>query len=141
VVFFTACLPRIAAADGVLSVTVTLRDLRLLPGVTLQMTRAVNLQGVTDDTGHATFDLPAAGVVTLTPSRSGFRFEPTQLTIPDPANPPVASFTSFPTATNLEVSIVSDDTTLLVGGLINGVITLRNLGHEAATETDTVLRN
>src|SRR5436190_21977491 len=94
-VTITASLRCTAAADEALTVTVTRRDLRPLPGVTLQLTGAVNLQGVTDDTGHAAFDLPAAGVVTITPSRSGFRFEPPQLTIPDPAHPPAASFTAF----------------------------------------------
>jgi uncharacterized repeat protein (TIGR01451 family) len=115
-------------------VTVTRRDLRPLPGVTLQMTGAVNLQGVTDNSGRATFDLPAAGAVTLTPSRSGFRFDPPQFAIPDPANPPVVSFTAFPTTTDLALSMDSDDITPLVGGLVNGVITLRNLGTEAATD-------
>ena len=124
-----------AAADAALSVTVTRRDLRPSPGVALQLAGAVNLQGVTDDSGHAAFPgLPPAGVIAITPSRSGFRFEPPQFTIPDPANPPQASFTAFPTATDLELSMVSDDTTPLVGGLINGVITLRNLGTEAATD-------
>src|SRR5262249_27767656 len=125
--------PCTAAADGVLSVSVARRDLRPLPGVTLQMTGAVNLQGVTDNGGQAAFDLPAAGAVNVTPSRSGFRFEPTQLAIPDPAHPPAASFTAFPTTTDLALSLTSDDTTPLVGGRINGVLTLRNLGTEAAT--------
>jgi hypothetical protein len=73
-------------------------------------------------------------VVTITPSRSGFRFEPPQFTVPDLANPPAALFTAFPTATDLALSMVSDDTTPLVGGLVNGVITLSNLGTEAATD-------
>jgi uncharacterized repeat protein (TIGR01451 family) len=98
------------------------------------MTGAVNLEGVTDDNGRAEFDLPVADVVTLTPSRSGFRFEPAQLTVPDPANPPAAWFAAFPTATDLTLSIVSDDTAPLVGNLVNAVVTLRNLGTEAATD-------
>jgi len=114
-------------------VTVTRRDLRPLPGVTLQLAGAVNLQGVTDNNGSAAFPgLPPAGVVTIAPSRSGFRFEPQQFTIPDPANR--ALFTAFPTATDLALSMVSDDTTPLVGGSVNGVITLSNLGTEAATD-------
>jgi hypothetical protein len=37
---------------------------------------AANLQVVTDDNGRAVFPgLPATGVVTITPSRSGFRFD------------------------------------------------------------------
>jgi hypothetical protein len=114
-----------------LTVTVTRRDLRPLPGVTLQLAGAVNLQGVTDDTGRAAFP-PPAGVVTITPSRSGFRFEPPQLTMADLANR--ASFTAFPTATDLALSMISDDTTPLVGGSVNGVITLSNLGTAAATD-------
>jgi uncharacterized repeat protein (TIGR01451 family) len=117
--------PCTAVANGALSVSVKRRDLRPLPGVTLQLAGAVNLQGVTDDNGRAEIlGLPPAGVVTITPSRSGFRFEPPQLTIPDPANPPAALFTAFPTATDLALSIASDDATRLVGGLINGVFTL-----------------
>src|SRR5437899_2997068 len=108
-VLFAAGLPCTAVAEGTMSVSVTRRDLRPLPGVTLQMTGAVNLQGVTDDSGHTTFDLPATGAVTITPSRSGFRFEPPQLTIPDPANPPAASFNAFPTTTDLALSFVTDD--------------------------------
>src|SRR6185503_17793329 len=129
----TTELPCAAAANEALTVTVTRRDLRPLPGVTLQLAGAANLQGVTDDNGRAAFP-PPAGAVTITPSRSGFRFEPTQLTIPDLANPPAASFTAFPTATDLALSMVSDDTTPLVGGLVNVVITLSNLGTEAATD-------
>ena len=131
----TAGLPCTAAANEPLTVTVTRRDLRPLPGVTLQLAGAVNLQGVTDDSGRAAFaGLPPAGTVTITPSRSGFRFEPPQFTIPDPANPPAAMFTAFPTTTDLALSLVSEDTTPLVGGLVNGVITLSNLGLEAATD-------
>jgi uncharacterized repeat protein (TIGR01451 family) len=78
--------------------------------------------------------LPATGVVTVTPSRSGFQFDPPKFTIPDPANPPTVSFTALPTATDLALSMVSDDPTPLVGGLVNTVITLRNLGTEAATD-------
>jgi len=131
----TAGLPITAAADESLTVTVTRRDLRPLPGVTLQLAGAVNLQAVTDDNGRAAFNgLPPAGGVTITPARSGFRFEPPQFTIPDLANPPAALVTAFPTATDLALSVVSDDTTPLVGGLVNSVITLRNLGTEAATD-------
>jgi uncharacterized repeat protein (TIGR01451 family) len=132
-VVVTAGLPCTAAANEALTVTVTRRDLRPLPGVTLQVAGAVNLLGVTDDNGRAAFP-PPAGAVTITPSRSGFRFEPPQLTIPDLANPPAALFTAFPTATDLALSMVSDDPTPLVGGLVNGVITLSNLGTEAATD-------
>src|SRR5436190_6930179 len=122
-----------AAANEELTITVTRRDLRPLPGVSLHLAGAVNLQGVTDNNGRAAFP-PPAGVVTITPSRSGFRFEPPQFTIPDPANTPAALFTAFPTATALALSVVTDDTTPLVGGLVNGVITLSNLGTEAATD-------
>src|SRR5262249_52642050 len=66
--------------------------------------------------------------------RSGFQFDPPKFTIPDPANPPPVSFTALPTATDLALSMVSDDPTPLVGGLVNTVITLRNLGTEAATD-------
>lgn len=60
----TIYLPCASAANGPLTVTVTRRDLRPLSGVTLQLAGAVNLQGVTDNNGHATFaDLPAVGVV------------------------------------------------------------------------------
>jgi len=127
--------PATAAANASLAVTVTRPDLRPLSSVTLQLAGALNLQGVTDANGRATFlDLPPAGAVTITPSRSGFRFEPLQRTIPNPANPDAASFTAVPTTTDLALSVVSDDPTPLVGGLVNGVITLRNLGGEAATD-------
>jgi hypothetical protein len=122
-------------AAAPVSVNITRRDLRPLPGVTLQVTGAVNRQGATDENGHADFPgLPGTGRITITPSRSGFRFEPTQLIIPDLANPSAASFFAFPTETDLAVSIVSDDPKPLVGGLVNSVITLRNLGAEAATD-------
>jgi uncharacterized repeat protein (TIGR01451 family) len=134
-VFVTAVLPCTTAADVVLSASVARRDLRPLPGVILQLAGAVNLQSVTDDNGLATFQgLPTAGTVTITPSRSGFRFKPTQLTIPDLANPPAASFTAFPTATDLSLGMVSDNPTPFVGDLVNTVITLRNLGNESATD-------
>ena len=130
----TAGLP-CAAADQTLTVTVTRRDLRPLAGVTLQLAGAANLQGVTDDNGRVTFlGLPPAGMVTVTPSRSGFRFEPPQSTISDLANPPAALFTSVPSTTDLALTVASDDPTPLVGGLVNSVITLRNLGTEAATD-------
>ena len=134
-VALTAVLPCTAAANEALTVTVTRRDLRPLPGVTLHLAGAVNLQGVTDNNGRAAFvGLPPAGVVTITPSRSGFRFEPPQFTVPDLANPLAASFAAFPAATDLALAMASDDTTPLVGGLVNGVITLSNLGTEAATD-------
>jgi len=73
-VVVTAALPVTAAATDV-AVAVTRRDLRPLPGVTLQLAGAANVQGVTDDNGRVTFlGLAPAGIVTLTPSRSGFRF-------------------------------------------------------------------
>jgi uncharacterized repeat protein (TIGR01451 family) len=123
------------AGIGAVTANVTRPDLRPLPGVTLQLAGAVTLQGVTDDNGAAAFlGLPPAGTITITPSRSGFRFEPAQFTIPDLANPPAASFRAFPTATDLALSIANDDTTPLVGGLVNSVITLRNLGTEAGTD-------
>src|SRR5262245_3089805 len=85
----TAGLPCTAAANEALTVSVARRDLRPLPGVTLQLAGAVNVQGATDDNGRVTFlGLPAAGELTITPSRSGFRFEPPQLIIADLANPP-----------------------------------------------------
>jgi uncharacterized repeat protein (TIGR01451 family) len=116
-------------------VSVTRRDLRPLLGVTLQLTGAVNRQAVTDENGRAAFlGLPLAGAITITPSRSGFRFEPPQLTIPDLANPSASAFIAFPTTTDLAISIASDDAAPLVGGLVNGVVTLRNLGAEAATD-------
>jgi uncharacterized repeat protein (TIGR01451 family) len=133
-VVVTAGFPFMVAAND-LTVTVTRRDLRPLPGVTLQLAGAVNLQAVTDDNGAAAFlGLPAAGAATITPSRSGFQFEPPQLTILDLANPPAASFMASPTVTDLALSMVSDDPTPLVGGLVNHVITLSNLGTEAATD-------
>src|SRR6185436_6313678 len=111
------------------------RDLRPLGNVTVQLSGAVNLQGVTDDNGRVAFlGLPVAGAITVTPSRSGFRFEPPQLTIPASPNPATAAFTAFPTTTDLGLSIVTDNPNPLVGGLINGVITLRNLGTAAATD-------
>ncbi len=135
-VIATGVFPYTATATEALTVLVTRRDLRPLPGVTLQLAGAVNVQGVTDDNGRVTFlGLPPAGAITITPSRSGFRFEPPQLTVPDLANPPTAAtFTAFPTVTDLALSIVSDNATPLVGGLVNGVVALRNLGTEAATE-------
>ncbi len=111
-VAITAASPFTATANEALTVSVTRPDLRPLPGVTLQLAGAVDLQRVTDNTGRATLlGMPPAGVVTVTPSRSGFRFEPPQFTIPDAANPPVATFTAFPTATDLALSLASDDTT------------------------------
>jgi len=134
-VVIIANLPCTAAANETLTVTITRRDLRPLPGVTLQLGGAVNLQGITGDNGRVVFlDLPPVGAITITPSRSGFRFEPSQITISGPANSPEAVFTAFPTATDLALSIVTDDASPLAGGLINGAITLRNLGAEAATD-------
>jgi hypothetical protein len=118
-----------------LAVSVARRDLRPLGQVTVQLSGAVSLQGVTDDNGRVAFPgLPAAGAITVTPSRSGFRFEPMQLTIPGSANPATAAFVAFPTATDLTLSIVTDNPNPLVGGLVNGVITLNNLGAAAATD-------
>lgn len=139
-VLATASLRGIAAGNEALTVTVARRDLRPLPGVTLQLAGAVSVQGDTDDHGRVTFlGLPSAGAITITPSRSGFRFEPPQLSIPDPANPPAPAFVAFPTATDLELSMVSDDPTPLVGGLVKGVITLRNLGPESASDIAVAL--
>src|SRR5262245_45159441 len=130
-----ADLPCTAANNRALAVSVARRDLRPLGGVTLQLAGAVSVQGVTDDNGRVAFPgLPPAGAITITPSRSGFRFEPPQLTIPDSGNASTAAFTAFPTATDLALSIVTDNSTPLVGGLDNGVITLRNLGAQAATD-------
>ncbi|MCI0535444.1 MAG: DUF11 domain-containing protein [Verrucomicrobiales bacterium] len=121
--------------NGALTVSVARRDLRPLPGVSLQLSGAADRQGVTDDNGQASFpDLLPAGAVVITPSRSGFRFEPSQLTIPDFANPPAAAFVAFPTATDLELTMVTAEAAPLVGGLVHGVIKLRNLGTEAATD-------
>ena len=89
--------------------------------MTLGLAGAVNRQGATDENGRVAFlDLPLAGGVTITPSRSGFRFEPPQLTIPDLGNPVAATFVAFPTATDLALSIESDDAAPLVGGLLAG---------------------
>jgi hypothetical protein len=133
-ILVTTSLPPAASAAEPLTVTVLRRDLRPLPGVTLLLVGPEKVQSVTDASGRAQFDLPVTGVVTITPSRSGFRFEPAQLTIPDPANPPAAVFTAVSTSTDLALSMVSDDAAPLVGGLINTVITLRNLSTEAATD-------
>ena len=115
--------------------SVTRRDLRPLPGVTLQLAGAVNRQEVTEENGRVVFAaLPTVGAITITPSRSGFRFEPPQLTIPDLAKPSAPAFFAFPTATDLAVSIAGDDAAPLVGQSANTVITLRNLGTEAATD-------
>ena len=134
-VLVAASVADIFSADAALTVSVARRDLRPLPKVTLQLAGAVNVQGVTDENGRASFpELRPAGALTITPSRSGFRFEPAQLTIPNLPNPPAAAFIAFPTATDLELTMVTDDTTPLVGGLVNGVIKLRNLGAEAATD-------
>ena len=131
----TADLPCTAAENRVLTASVARRDLRPLGQVTAQLSGAVNLQGVTDDNGRVTFPgLPPAGAITITPSRSGFRFEPPLLTIPDSPNSAMAAFVAFPTATDLALSIVTDNPNPLVGGLVNGVITLRNLGAVAATD-------
>src|SRR5688572_23286360 len=131
----TAGLPCTAAESRALAVSVARRDLRPLANVTVQLAGAVNVQGTTDDNGRVTFiALPAAGAITLTPSRSGFRFEPPQIAIPDSANPGTVSFTAFPTATDLALSIETDNASPIVGGQATGVITLRNLGAEAATD-------
>ena len=128
-------LPCPAAQNRTFAVSVARRDLRPLGLVTVQLSGAITLQGVTDDTGRVAFPgLPSAGAITVTPSRSGFRFEPPQLTIPGSANPATAAFTAFPTATDLALSIETDEANPRVGGLVNGVITLRNLGAAAATD-------
>jgi hypothetical protein len=89
-----------------LAVSVSRRDLRPLAQVTVQLSGAVNLQGTTDNNGRVTFPgLPTTGPITVTPSRSGFRFEPTQLTITASANPATATFVAFPTSTDLTLSI------------------------------------
>jgi uncharacterized repeat protein (TIGR01451 family) len=134
-VMAAAELPCTAAQNRELAVSVARRDLRPLGQVTVQLSGAVNLQGVTDNNGHVIFPaLPPAGAITVTPSRSGFRFEPTQLTVPDSANPATAAFVASPTTTDLALSIVTDNPNPLVGGLVNGVITLQNLGTAAATD-------
>src|SRR5262245_34433974 len=131
-VMATADLPCTAAQNRELTVSVARRDLRPLGRVTLQLAGAVSLQGVTDDNGRAAFPgLPTAGAITITPSRSGFRFEPPQLTLP---NAPTVAFTAFPTTTDLALSIVTDNPNPLVGEQITGVITLQNLGTAAATD-------
>ena len=130
----TTDLPCSAADNRNLAVSVARADLRPLGLVTVQLSGAVNLQGVTDANGRVTFPGLPPGAITVTPSRSGFRFEPTQLTIPDSANPATAAFVAFPTATDLSLSIATDNPSPLVGGLVNGVITLRNLGAVAATD-------
>jgi uncharacterized repeat protein (TIGR01451 family) len=124
-----------SAANGGVTVSVTRRDLRPLPGVPVKLAGAVNRQGLTDETGRVAFlDLPLAGAATITPSQSGFRFEPAQVTVADLVNPSALSFFAYPTATDLAVSIDSDDAAPLVGGVVNSVITLRNAGAEAATD-------
>ena len=131
----TAELPSNAAESRALAVSVARRDLRPLANVTVPLAGAVNVQGVTDENGRVVFlALPAAGAITVTPARSGFRFEPPQLTIPDSANPGTVAFTAFPTPTDLALSIETDNANPLVGGLVTGVITLRNLGAETATD-------
>src|SRR5215208_4954757 len=128
-------LPCTAAENRTLDVTVARRDLRPLGLVAVQLSGAVGLQAVTDDNGRATFlGLPSAGAITVTPSCSGFRFEPPQLTLPASANPATATFTALPTTTDLGLSIVTDEATPRVGALVNGVITLRNHGAATATE-------
>ena len=126
-----------SAAANEVTVSVTRRDLRPLPAVTLNLAGAANRQGVTDENGRAPFgdlpNLPLPGPITITPSRSGFRFEPPQLTILD-FTLPSPSFVAIPTSTDLALSVTSEDATPLVGGLVNGVIALRNLGTEAATD-------
>src|SRR5215831_9021517 len=143
-----ACFVVIAAAEGRctaaqtrdLAVSIARRDLRPLGQATVQLSGAVTVQGVTDDQGHVTFPgLPVTGTITVTPSRSGFRFEPTQLTIPASANPATATFVAFPTSTDLTLSITTDNPNPLVGGLVNGVITLHNAGTAAATEISVAI--
>src|SRR5262245_37320488 len=79
-VLATANLPCAAADNRTLTMSVARRDLRPLEGVTLRLTGAVNVQGVTDNNGRVAFlDLPPAGAIVVAPSRSGFRLEPPQL--------------------------------------------------------------
>src|SRR5262245_46077494 len=93
IVLATAELPSGAAQTRDLAVSVARRDLRPLGQTTVQLSGAVTLQGVTDDQGHVTFPgLPTTGTIIVTPSRSGFRFEPTQITIPASANNASAVF-------------------------------------------------
>jgi uncharacterized repeat protein (TIGR01451 family) len=129
-----------AAQTRDLAVSIARRGLRPLGQATVQLSGAVTLQGVTDDQGHVTFPgVSAAGAITVTPSRSGFRFEPTQLTIPASANPATATFVAYPTSTDLTLSITTDNPNPLVGGEVNGVITLQNQGTAAATEISVAI--
>jgi hypothetical protein len=131
----TAEFPCSAVESRALAVSVARRDLRPLANVSVQLTGAVNVQGATEENGRVTFlALPAAGAITVTPSRSGFRFEPPQIAIPDSASPGTIPFTVFPTTTDLSVSIETDNASPIVGEQVTGVITLRNLGTEAATD-------
>src|SRR5690349_22339749 len=139
-IVIAAELPSSAAQTRDLAVSVARRDLRPLGQVTVQLSGASTLQGVTDDQGHVTFPgVPAAGSITVTPSRSGFRFEPTQLTIPASANNASAVFVAFPTSTDLTLSITTDNPNPLVGAEVNGVITLHNQGAAAATEISVAI--
>src|SRR5690349_307101 len=87
-----------APGNGAVTVTVARRDLRPLAGVTVQIAGVAQRQGMTDGNGQAAFlDLPRAGAVTITPLRSGFRFEPAQITIPDLTKASTPAFVAFPT--------------------------------------------
>jgi hypothetical protein len=120
--------------DRDLIVTVTRADLRPLAGANIQFDGHGHHEAITDDRGRAVFpDIPMTGAVTIVPSRSGFRFEPLQLTVPDATEVPSA-FMAIPTATDVALSLQMDDPTPRVGDLVRGVITLRNLGTEAATD-------
>lgn len=124
-----------AVANGTLTVDIARRDLRPLPAVTVQLAGAANLQGVTENSGRATFaGLPAAGGLTITPARSGFRFEPAQFHLPNLGNAAEAAFTVSPAATDLSLTMTVDTETPKVGGMVNQVITVRNMGAEAATD-------
>lgn len=124
-----------AAENDPLSVTVRRADLRPLSGVTVRLRGAAIVEAITEETGRATFPDPVpAGEVTITPSRSGFRFEPPNLTAQNPGEIAARVFTAFPVSTDLALSITNDTTFPLVGGVVNGVITLRNIGAEAATD-------
>lgn len=70
----------------------------------------------------------------ITPSRSGFRFEPPHVNLANIGNAAEAAFAAVPAATDLVLTMTVDTDTPLVGGIVNEVITIRNLGAEAATD-------
>lgn len=124
-----------AVANGTLTVGTARRDLRPLPAVSVQLAGAANRQGATDNSGRAIFaGLPTAGALTITPARSGFRFEPAQIHLANLGDGAEAAFTVFPTGTDVSLTMTVDTETPKVGGMLNQVITVRNLGAEAATD-------